>query len=454
MWHAVGRVLPSMSRPGSGTDLEESRWERPGPTRDQLRRDVLGVLVAVVVSSIALELGRGVGMLAGERSPIWLQHLVLALMILPLVLRRRYPVAVMLVMSALFILLALWVPAVSIQLSFQAAYFTSLYSAVAWARDRRMLWLGTTVVVAAMALWLILALTVSTAYDGLLETIRDGDETSRGILEPLTSLALYNTLVNIAYFGGAILIGMSAWRNAFKSARIADQAAQLARQSTELARRAVIEERLRIARELHDVVAHHVSLIGVQAGAARRVMDRKPAVAVESLRTIEQASRQTVTDMRNLLGVLRSDTLVDGADDGGRHPEPGLDAIGALAESQRDLGLAVEFARVEDVPGALEEVSAPLALSLYRTAQESLTNVRRHSTASSAVLTLRTGRSGEQRWVELETVDGGRPRTRSEPGSGYGLQGVRERVALHRGSAEIGPRSDGGWRVRARFLLS
>lgn len=448
MLNVQSRLAPTM-------DSEEGRWERPGPTREQLRRDVTGVVVFFLVSAVALELSRGVGAMAEERSPIWLQHAVLALMIFPLVFRRRFPVAVMLVMSALFIILSLWIPALSIQLSYQVAYFASLYSAVAWARDRRVLWLGTTVVVVAMTLWLILALTVSNTYDGLLERVAEGDETWRGIFDPLTSMALYNFIVNFAYFGGAILAGLSSWRNALQRTQLAQQAEQIASQSAELARRAVIEERLRIARELHDVVAHHVSVIGVQAGAARRVMDRKPDVAAESLRTIEQASRQAVADMRNLLGVLRSETTMQAPndDDGGRHPEPGLADLGALAEIQRDFGLDVTFARVEDVPGALEKVSAPLALSLYRTAQESLTNVRRHSTASAAVMTLRTGQTGEQRWVELETVDNGSPRPRVESGSGYGLQGIRERVALHRGVVEIGPRSDGGWRVRARFLL-
>nr|WP_228720992.1 histidine kinase [Arthrobacter sp. 260] len=247
---------------------------------------------------------------------------------------------------------------------------------------------------------------------------------------------------------------MSSWRNALQRTQLAEQAVLLSEQAEELARRAVVEERLRIARELHDVVAHHVSVIGVQAGAARRVIDKRPDVAVESLRTIEQASRQAVTDMRNLLGVLRSESAEPGtANDGGRRPEPGLDDLEELARQHRELGLTVSFGRVEDIPGALAEISAPLALSLFRTAQESLTNVRRHSTAGSAVMTLRTGRAGEQRWVELETVDNGMPRATSETGSGFGLQGIRERVALHRGTAEIGPRSEGGWRVRARFLL-
>ncbi|MHA7262855.1 sensor histidine kinase [Arthrobacter sp. TMN-37] len=447
MPNILSRFLPE-------TGSEESRWERPGPTSDQQRADFIGVLIFLLVSAVTLELSRGAGAMAEERSPIWLQHAVLALMILPLVLRRRFPVAVMLAMSALFIALGLWIPALSLQLSFQVAYFASLYSAVAWAKDRRVLWLGTTVVVVAMALWLILALTVSSTFDGLIESIEEGDETSRGFLDPLTSIALYNSIVNIAYFGGAILVGLSSWRNALQRAQLAEQAERIARQSAELARRAVIGERLRIARELHDVVAHHVSVIGVQAGAARRVLDRKPEAASEALHTIEQVSRQAVTDMRGLLGVLRSGTLDEGLKENeGRHPEPGLADLDALAESQRAFGLEVDFARVEDVPGALEEVSAPLALSVYRTAQESLTNIRRHSTASAAVLTLRTGRSGGQRWVELETVDNGRPRQHAQSGSGYGLQGVRERVALHRGTAEIGPRSDGGWRVRARFLL-
>ncbi|WP_051479199.1 histidine kinase [Arthrobacter sp. H5] len=435
-------------------DAGESRWERPGPTADQQRRDVIGVVIFLLISALALELSRGFGSMAEEDSPIWLQHAVLALMILPLVLRRKYPVIVMLVMSALFIGLSLWIPLLSVQISYQAAYFASLYSAVAWAKDRRTLWLGTAVVVLAMALWVILALTVANTYDGLLEQAREGDETYRGILDPLTSVSLYNVIVNFAYFGGAILAGMSSWRNALQRTQLAGQSEQIARQSAELARRAVIEERLRIARELHDVVAHHVSVIGVQAGAARRVMDKRPDVAAESLRTIEQASRQAVTDMRNLLGVLRSETgVLTETDDGGRRPEPGLDDLEELARQHRELGLRVSFDRVEDVPGALAQVSAPLALSLFRTAQESLTNIRRHSTAGSAVMTLRTGLSGEQRWVELETVDNGRPRPRAESGSGFGFQGIRERVALHRGTAEIGPRSDGGWRVRARFLL-
>ena len=445
--------------PGEAGSADEANWERPGPSGNELRRDALGVVVFLFIGALAMELSRGFGALTEDGHPIWLQHLVLALMISPLVLRRKYPVAVMLLMSAAFIGLGLWIPVISLQMSFQVAYFASLYSAVAWARNRRVLWLGTTVVVLAMTLWLILGLTVANTYDEMIARATEELDGAATLLEPLTSVAIYYFIINFAYFGGAILAGLTSWRKALQRTQLAEQGEQIRHQAAELARRAVVDERLRIARELHDVVAHHIAVVGVHAGAARRVLTKKPEAAIEPLRVIESTSRQAVTDMRNLLGVLRTETAVIAVDqqDGAavRGPEPGLDDIEALAEENRALGLRVILNRVEDQPGDLETIPAPLALSIYRTAQESLTNVRRHSTSGTAKMTLRTGRSGGQRWVELETLDDGRPRPGAAPASsGYGLQGIRERVALHRGMAEIGPRAETGWRVRARFNLN
>ncbi|MCQ1948908.1 sensor histidine kinase [Arthrobacter sp. zg-Y859] len=431
-------------------------WERPGPTVAQQRHDVIGTLVVLLVSALVMEVSRGIGALAGETRPIWLQHLALALIILPLAVRRRYPVAVMLVCSAAFLGLGLLVPMVATQTSFQAAYFASLYTAVAWAKDRRMLWLGTTVVIAVMALWIILAFTVSSAYDGMLERVMEGDDTYRGFLPPLASLALYNFAINAAFFGGAIMFGMSAWRSAHQRELLVKQSAQLEIQATELARQAVLDERLRIARELHDVVAHHIAVIGVQAGAARRVLEKKPEATAGALQTIEASSREAVEQMRSLLGVLRAGEEPGSESDGGarRTPEPGLADLPALVAEHGQLGLSVSYHRSEDVPGSLDRVPAPLGLSIYRTVQESLANVRRHSTAGSAVVALRTGTTGTgNSWVEVETVDNGRPRTGSTAGSGFGIRGIRERADLHGGTTEIGPRSGGGWRVRVRFPL-
>ena len=446
-------LLSKAAMPVRSTDT----WERPRPTREQRQRDVLGTLAFMVLSSAVLELGRGIGFMGGATSPIWGQHLALALMVLPLAWRRLFPITVLLASSTLFLVLSLSVPEVSGFLSFQMGYFAAIYSAFAWARDRRLLWVSMILVIAAMALWILLSFTVSSAYDSILESVYEGDETHRGLLPPLLSLALYNLAINTAFFGGAIMFGLRSWRSAHQRQLLCEQSAQLAAQSAELARQAVIDERLRIARELHDVVAHHVSVIGVHAGAARRVMDKKPEAAAAALQTIEEASRQGVAEMRSLLGVLRSadaaaGTGVPGPQDD-RRPEPGLAEIPDLLEEHREMGLTIRYAQAEDVPGALDAVPNPLALSIYRTVQESLANIRRHSTAGSAVVALRTGGPDGARWVEVETVDDGRPRSGSTAGSGFGLRGIRERAELHRGTAEIGPRADGGWRVRVRFTL-
>ena len=430
-------------------------WERPGPTAEEQRNDVLGTLVLMLISAFLLEVSRGIGAAAGETRPVWVQHLALVLMILPLVVRRRFPVTAMLASSTAFLCLSLLVPTISGQMAFQAAYFASLYSAVAWARDRRMLWLGTTVVIAVMALWVLLSFTVSSSYDGMLERLSEGDETYRGFLPPLVSLAIYNMAINAAYFGGAIMFGMNAWRGAHQRELLRKQSAQLEAQSAELTRQAVLDERLRIARELHDVVAHHIAVIGVQAGAARRVLEKKPEATADALQTIEASSREAVAEMRSLLGVLRAEEEPAPASDGGarRTPEPGLADLPALVAEHEQLGLKVSFHRSEEAPGTLDRIPAPLALSLYRTVQESLANVRRHSTAGAAVVALRTGSSPAGSWVEVETVDNGRPRSASTAGSGFGIRGIRERAALHGGDVEIGPRAGGGWRVRVRFPL-
>ena len=407
----------------------------------------------LLLSAVALESIRGVGSMGAEDRPFWLQHLVMALMVLPLAVRRRFPVTVLLVSSVFFLVLGMYMPILSMQIAFQGAYFAAIYSGVAWARNRRLLRLALVLVIAAMALWLLLSFTVSNAYESFLQQMEEQENPSRSFLPPLASYAIYTFLINAAYFGGAILFGITSWRSAHQREQLAEQSAQLEAQATELARQAVIDERLRIARELHDVVAHHIAVIGVQAGAARRVLEKKPEATAGALQTIEASSREAVAEMRSLLGVLRAGEEPAAASDGGarRTPEPGLADLPALVAEHAELGLKVTFHRSEESPGDLEAVPAPMALSMYRTVQESLANVRRHSTAGSAVVALRTGTAENGRWVEVETVDNGRPRTGSTAGSGFGIRGIRERAALHGGEAEIGPRSGGGWRVRVRF---
>ena len=249
-----------------------------------------------------------------------------------------------------------------------------------------------------------------------------------------------------------MLIRQFTWRGARQRARLAEQAELLRSQGERLRQRAVLEERLRIARELHDVVAHHVSVIGIQAGAARKVLARDPDAAARALTEVERSSREAVTQMRGLLGTLRA---VDGEDDPQRQdrsPEPGLADLPALVDSHRVPGFTVSHQLVESPEGTAARVPAPVALTLYRTAQEALANVRRHSTARRVGVVLRVTAAPAGGYAEIEVVDDGRPRGGTS-GSGLGLLGIRERVASHRGEVEIGPRGTGGYRVRVRLPL-
>jgi signal transduction histidine kinase len=202
-------------------------------------------------------------------------------------------------------------------------------------------------------------------------------------------------------------------------------------------RAAVAEERARIARELHDLISHTVSVMGVQAGAAAEVFDSDPARAREALRTIEQSARESVLELRRLLDVLRE--RGEAAD---LAPQPGLRELDVLAEQLRSVGLQVEL-RAE---GSDTRLPPGLELAAYRIVQEALTNVVKHAQANSVVVTTR--RNGRR--LEIEVTDDGAGATR-ERNVGHGLIGMRERVALYGGSLEVGPRPRGGWRVLARL---
>jgi signal transduction histidine kinase len=215
--------------------------------------------------------------------------------------------------------------------------------------------------------------------------------------------------------------------------------AEAARSAAELAGRAVAEERLRIARELHDVVAHSMGLIAVQAGTANHVIEIRPSQARESLRVIESTSRTALAEMRQLLGVLRS-----GAQEAELAPAPGIDGLPALAEHAEQAGVPVQL----DLHGT-DRLPEGMAVSVFRIVQEALTNVVRHAAPASCRVSVTAG-AGDVR-VEV-TDDGRRPRVPSREGrTGHGLIGMRERVLMYGGAFEAGPRPEGGFRVSARL---
>jgi signal transduction histidine kinase len=238
-------------------------------------------------------------------------------------------------------------------------------------------------------------------------------------------------------FAIAWLVGRDLRRRRQRVADLEDRAAQLEREREEQAQLAVAEERGRIARELHDVIAHGVSVIVVQAQAGPHLVGDQERV-LDVFRAIESNGRDALVELRRLLGILRSEDeqLAIG-------PQPGLGSLQSLVEQVRASGLPVEL-RIEGEPVHLP---AGIDLSAYRIVQEALTNVVKHAGDAAVVVVIRY----EAHALELDVVDDGRGRAMSLNGSGHGLIGMRERVALYGGTLKTGTRDSGGYAVRARL---
>jgi len=201
---------------------------------------------------------------------------------------------------------------------------------------------------------------------------------------------------------------------------------------------AVADERARIARELHDVVAHSVSVMTVQAGAARMLLNTDPQRAVAPLLAVEEAGRQTLAELRRLLGILRTD---EGGT--GLVPQPDIDDLPRLIETFRDAGLLVELVKRGDV----RPVAPGLGLAAYRIVQEALTNTLKHAGAEHVLVTMDYG--ADQ--LRIEVRDDGRQPHQAAGHGGHGLTGMRERAAVYGGVLEAGPELSGGFAVRARL---
>ncbi|SEQ48726.1 Histidine kinase [Streptomyces sp. yr375] len=221
---------------------------------------------------------------------------------------------------------------------------------------------------------------------------------------------------------------------------IRDRAERAERTREEEARRRVAEERLRIARDLHDVVAHHIALVNVQAGVAAHVMDKRPDQAKEALAHVREASRSALNELRATVGLLRQ----SGDPEAPTEPAPGLDRLDELAGTFRNAGLQVDVARTDHGT----TLPAAVGLAAYRVIQEALTNVQKHAgaAAKAEVSVVRVGPN-----IEVTVLDNGHPAGDEAPavGGGHGLLGMRERVTALRGTLTTGPRYGGGFRVHA-----
>ena len=342
----------------------------------------------------------------------------LAATFLPLALRRRLPLSALVACVAGFVVARALLDNIEASISV-LALAVSFYSAAAYGRGRwRTAASGLSLAVLIAELWR--------------EVVANAP--------PIRNLLAYQAfvlLLNLALVLCVWALGAAVRSGRRHSRQLAERTVQLEREREENARRAVFDERVRIARELHDVVAHHVSVMGVQAGAARLVMERDPPKATEALSAIEASSRQAVLELHRLLGFLRQE-----GDPDDLAPQPGLGQLEDLVAQMADANLTVQL-RVDGEPRPLPPT---VELSAYRIVQEALTNTLKHGRASNAEVHLRYGPGS----VELEILDDGRGGPPAPVATGgHGLIGLRERANLHGGRLAAGPRPEGGFAVRA-----
>ncbi len=345
----------------------------------------------------------------------WLAVLIL-LQVAPLVLRRRFPILVLAAVTAAFMVdQVIDYPDHSAVL----AVPVSMYSLGAY-RERR----TSTAVGAAAAVIVIGFSTVGVLVD---------------------SLDIGGLLGFAIFIVAPWLLGQEVRERRSYQAWLEERAAWLERDREDQAKRAVREERARIARELHDVVAHEVSVMTVQAAGARRVLAEHPESAAAALEAIEESGRQALAEMRILLGVLRPE-----GEEALRTPQPGLARLDGLVEQVVGAGLPVSVA----IGGEPRPLPAGVDVSAYRIVQEALTNSLKHAgPRASARVHIDFGVSD----LGIEVVDDGRG-SASEladgNGAGLGLVGMRERAAMLGGDLRAGPLHGGGYRVRATLPLS
>ncbi|KQV06880.1 sensor histidine kinase [Leifsonia sp. Root112D2] len=416
-------------------------WARPTPDRRGYRNDAILAVVFALGAALSLSLYARAGFYP-HPAPVWVDVLWVAFIALPLAARRRWPCTVALVVTATFVVgQQLSVPEMLVG---NITTFFAFYTVGAWHSNRARAAAVRGLIIVSMFIWLFGSLWLQVGDPTAVPNV-----SRAGLVSPYLAIGLIQIFTNVLYFGAAYYFGDSSYRTARNTAALETRTRELAAERERTAAQAIALERLRIARELHDVVAHHVSLMGVQAGAARRVLERDPATATRSLEAIESSARTAVDELHRLLTALRSDEM----DAAGRLPETAsasstrsLAQLDELVDRANEAGLTTTLQRV----GTPRPVPATIGLSAYRIVQEALTNTRKHAgAAASATVRIRYLAGA----LELEVTDTGGG-SRRNAGSGLGHIGMRERVAAVGGQIEIGPKPRGGFRVRARFELT
>lgn len=338
-------------------------------------------------------------------------EIVMLLVVLPLVVRRRYPLA------------ALWAVLIMAPFmeDFHAALRLSFYACVIAAYSAA---IHSPYRIPALASLPLAAILYSQLQSSAVPTVPE-DAVSFLILLPIAVAAE----------------GLRRWRRRADEGR--SRLSRLERVQAAELRRAAEQERARIARELHDVVTHNVSMMVIQAGAARKVMDATPDAAREALLAVEAGGRAALTELRHVMGLLTMETAGTEAD---LTPQPDLDRLDELVRRVRDAGLPVGLTTT----GQPRPVPPGIGLTAYRVVQEALTNTVKHAAGATATVLVEYG--ADRLRVEV-TDSGGAPGASAATGDGHGLIGLRERLAVYGGTLRAGPRLTGGYRVEADIPL-
>jgi signal transduction histidine kinase len=365
------------------------------------RQDLLIALVLTVATQLELQLVDAV------EDPFAVQVASFALITVAVAWRRAAPLAAAVVVAIGFAVQVIFAGDAPVLGGLVAAILVT-YSLGAY---------GTPRVVALGALALIGGLIVAAWADA----------DKRGIGDALGNLLIFGVILGL----GIVVRSRRAHADALGVELRSER-----RRSAEI----LADERARIARELHDVIAHNVSLMVLQAGAARQVLDTDPERVREPLLTIEATGRQAIGEMRRLLGILRASEDADA-----RTPQPGLARLEDLVAESRAAGVPVDLTR----SGRDRPLPAGVDLAAYRIVQEALTNVRKHAGPGAAA---RVAVDCGEREITLEVADDG-PGSRGNGTAGHGLVGMRERAALYGGEVEAATQPGGGFRVAARLPL-
>ncbi|MDF9717191.1 hypothetical protein INN71_12000 [Nocardioides sp. ChNu-153] len=413
-------------------------WTRPVDVRNALTVDPVLALALAVGAMLSVETTRSLGTLDDSALGLLGTYLWIVLPVLTLALRRVAPLFVLTLAICHYVATAVAVPEVSAVFALQVYYFFTLFSAVAWSAHRTGALVMTVVMALATVFWVLSEVLLHDVLD-LLRTLPEV-----GSISPPVAAMAQAGISALTFFLASSLGGTAAWWSARREAQARDRGVTIAEQADRLRQRSVTEERLRIARELHDVIGHHVALIGIQTAAARAVLRSSPDQAADAMLTVEEISRGATSDLRLLLNTLRVQNAAEEEVVRGD-----LTALPDLLATYQTLGLDVDYAPAGDV----RTVPPAAALAAYRVVQEALTNVARHSRARCARVDLAVdgGAGPGAGRLDLRVSDPGPARSEPTSGSQMGVVGMRERVLLHGGDLEVGPSDEGGFVVAAHL---